>query len=279
MPVEPAVASLAIRQLMHGPRRDGRVIGTADGMVLAEFGGVTSEPRVIVIAAPGAVRLPNSITTPAAPLNVPPGIHVRAGEDRLTLAGITVAPRRWWDPVPMLGPLSRARLDHGATTLARICGQSQHAPGLPGHNGPAALAACCAEGDLASAAEHAESLVGLGPGLVPAGDSVLCGVLLALRLLGGTIPGGTRPVWLAGWLSATVTAYARERTIPLGASILHCAARGQAAAEVSAVLHALAGDEPVEPTARKLANGNPWMTDIAWGIVAGCRAAQVLSVS
>ncbi|MGD0558923.1 MAG: DUF2877 domain-containing protein [Streptosporangiaceae bacterium] len=279
MHVEPAVASLAIRELMHGPRRDGRVIGTADGMVLAEFGGVTSEPRVIVIAAPEAVRLPNSVTTPAVPLNAPPGTHVRAGDERLTIAGITLAPLRWWDPVPVLGPLSRARLDHGATTLARICGQSQHAPGLPGHNGPAALAACCAEGDLASAAEHAESLVGLGPGLVPAGDSVLCGMLLALRLLGGAIPGGTKPVWLAGWLSATVTAYARERTIGLGASVLHCAARGQAPAEVSAVLHGLAGDEPVEPAARKLQSTGSWLADIAWGIVAGCRAAQVLSVS
>ncbi len=279
MHVEPAVASLAIRELMHGPRRDGRVIGTADGMVLAEFGGVTSEPRVIVIGAPHAVRLPNSVTTPAVPLNAPPGTHVRAGDERLTIAGITVAPLRWWDPVPVLGPLSRARLDHGATTLARICGQSQHAPGLPGHNGPAALAACCAEGDLASAAEHAESLVGLGPGLVPAGDSVLCGMLLALRLLGGAIPGGTRPVWLAGWLSATVTAYARERTIPLGASTLWCAARGQAPAEVSALLHGLAGDEPVEPAARKLQSTGSWLADIAWGIVAGCRAAQVLSVS
>jgi hypothetical protein len=277
--VQPAVASLAIRDLLHGPHRDGRVIGTADGMVLTEFGGAAGEPRVVVIATAERVRLPNSVTTPAAPLSAPPGTHVHAGNEHLVVAGITIAPRRWWDPVPVVGPLSRARLDHGATTLARLCGQSQHAPGLPGHTRPATLAGCCAAGDLASAVEHAEALVGLGPGLVPAGDGVLCGLLLALRLLGGAIPGGTKPVWLADWLSAAVTAYARDRTVPLGASMLHCAARGQAPAEVSAVLHGLAGEEPAEPAARKLLGSAPWMADIAWGIVAGCRAAQVLSVS
>jgi hypothetical protein len=275
--VQAAVASLAIRELLHGPNRDGRVIGVTDGMLLAEFGGAAGEPRVIVVAAPDSVRLPNSVT--AVVPRPTSGAHVRAGDGRLTLPDVALVPRRWWDPVPVVGPLSRARLDHGATTLARVCGQTQHAPGLPGHSGPSALAACCAAGDLASAAEHAESLVGLGPGLIPAGDGVLCGILLALRLLGGAIPGGTRPVWLAGWLSAAVTTYARDRTVPLGASILHCAARGQAPAEVTAVLRGLAGEEPAEPAARKLLGASPWMSGIAWGLVAGCRAAQVLSVS
>ncbi len=103
---------------------------------------------------------------------------------------------------------------------------------------------------------------------------------------GGAIPGGTRAVWLAGWLSAAVTSYARQRTTPLAASLLACASRGQAAAEVSAVMHGVAGEEPVEPAARKLlavdpAGQSPGLAaaDIAWGLVAGCRAAQVLSVS
>ena len=62
---------------------------------------------------------------------------------------------------------------------------------------------------------------GLGPGLVPSGDSVVSGVLLALRLLGGAISGGTRAVWLANWLSASVTCDAAQRTTTLGASLLH----------------------------------------------------------
>lgn len=275
----PAAASLAIRDLLHGPRRDGRVIGAADGMLLAEFAGAAGEPHVVAIAGPDTVRLPNSVVTGTAPLDAQPGAHVQAGDGRLTVADTSVLPRRWWDPVPVVGPLSRSRLDHGAAVLARICAQSQHAPGLDGQHAPAALAVCCASGDLAGAVEQAESLIGLGPGLVPAGDGVLCGLLLALRLLGGALSGGTRAVWLADWLSAAVTEYARERTIALGASLLHCAARGQAPAEVGAVLHGLAGEEPVELAARKLLASGPWMADVAWGVVAGCRAARLLSVS
>ena len=138
-------------------------------------------------------------------------------------------------------------------------------------------------GDLAGVVEQAERLVGLGAGIVPGGDGVLCGLLLALRLLGGAIPGGTRAVWLADWLSAAVTSYATERTTPLAASLLHCASRGQAPAEVAAVLRGVAGEDPVEPAARRLlaarTAGAVGTADLAWGLVAGCRAAQELSVS
>jgi hypothetical protein len=186
----------------------------------------------------------------------------------------------------VFGPLSRGRLDHGAAILGKVCAQATPGPTMASHSAVKALAACCASGDLAGAVEQAELLVGLGPGIVPGGDGVLCGMLLALRLLGGAIPGGTRAVWLAGWLSAAVTSYARQRTTPLAASLLTCASRGQAAAEVSAVLHGVAGEEPVEPAARKLLAVDPagpaaglGVADLAWGLVAGCRAAQVLSVS
>jgi hypothetical protein len=151
--------------------------------------------------------------------------------------------------------------------------------GLDGHDGPASLAACCAAGDLAGAVELAESLVGLGPGLMPSGDSMVSGLLLALRLLGGATAGGTRPVWLADWLGAAVTCYAEQRTTPLAAALLHCAARGQAAEEVSAVLRGFAGQEPVEPAARRLlAAGQESGAELTWGLMAGCRAALALSV-
>src|SRR6478752_5054396 len=104
------------------------------------------------------------------------------------------------------------------------------------------------------------------------------GVLRALRLLGGAISGGTRAVWLANWLSAAVTCDAAQRTTTLAASLLHCAAKGQAAAEVSAVLLGMAGQEPLEPAASRLLAA-PQGVDLAWGLVAGCRAALLLSVS
>jgi hypothetical protein len=291
----PGTASLAVRELLHGPRRTGRVVAITEGTIMAEFPHAEREPRVITISAPDALRLPNAIiagglatskVTEATPvanitiaangINTANSAHIGGGS--VSVAGLTVRARRWWDPSPVFGPLSRGRLVHGAAALSMAYAQADPGPGLADHPGPRALAACCARGDLAGAAERAESLVGLGPGIIPAGDGVVCGLLLALRLLGGAIPGGTRAVWLADWLSAAVTSYATERTTPLAASVLHCAARGQAAAEVAAVLRGVAGEDPVEPAARRLLASGFGAPDLAWGLVAGCQAAQTLSV-
>jgi hypothetical protein len=178
----------------------------------------------------------------------------------------------------VFGPLSRSRLDHGAGVLARHCQGASHLPGLAGHDAPARLAAACANGDLAGAVETAELLAGLGPGLVPSGDGIVCGMLLALRLLGGAISGGTRAVWLADWLGAAATCYADQRTTPLAAALLHCAAGGAAATEVAEVLLGMAGQEPLDRAASRLLTSVAG-ADLAWGLVAGCRAALMLSVS
>jgi Protein of unknown function (DUF2877) len=329
------IASLAVRDLLNGPRREGRVIATVRGSAFAEFPSAPYEPRVIALCGREAMRLPNAIiaveplilgptalpASPAlgtgsgqAPPSVPPAGSasmtdlivaaasprpvrgrqrepvVYAGGGMLRIGGLVVRGRRWWDPSPVFGPLSRTRLDHGATTLSRMitepagrAGEHASRPSMAGVPDVRTLAACCANGDLAGAVELAEILVGLGPGMLPGGDGVLCGMLLALRLLGGALPGGTRAVWLADWLSAAVTGYARQRTTPLAASVLHCASNGQAAAEVAAVLHGMAGDDALEPAVRTLLSGDPSgilaAADLAWGLVSGCRAAQVLSVS
>ena len=312
-PAEAAgIASLAVRDLLHGPQQAGQVLAVVQGMLVVAFPGAPREPRVMAISAPDAVRLPNAIiagipaaalavTVPAGPsassvtgplkalrkaakTTEPQDGAATAGGGWVRIGGtLNVQARRWWDPSPVVGPLSRERLDQGAAVLSRVCRQGTPGPALADHAATATLAACCAAGDLAGAVEQAEHLVGLGAGIVPAGDSVLCGLLLALRLLGGAISGGSRAVWLADWLSAAVTSYASERTTPLAASLLHCAARGQASAEAAAVLHGVAGEDPVEPAARRLltvkAAAALGTADLAWGMVAGCRAAQALSVS
>jgi hypothetical protein len=303
----PGIASLAVRDLLHGHHQAGRVLAVVQGTIIAEFPGARREPRVIAISAPDAVRLPNAIiaSIPAVPASTPApsAAHfpndtkdtktttktirassiVSTGGGTIRIGGLAVKARRWWDPSPVFGPLSRGRLDQGAAVLSRVCRQAVPGPTLADHDGARALSACCAAGDLAGAVEHAERLVGLGAGIVPGGDGVLCGLLLALRLLGGAIPGGTRAVWLADWLSVAVTSYASERTTPLAASLLHCAARGQGPAEAAAVLHGVAGEDPVEPAARRLLAARTaaavGTADLAWGLVAGCRAAQALSVS
>jgi Protein of unknown function (DUF2877) len=237
---------------------------------------------VIAISLPDAIRLPNAVITSRFPGlltgQLPTGMAAAAGQGYLSVGDLDVRIVRWWDPSPVFGPLSRARLDHGASVLARHYQAAEYPSGLAVTDGPAQLATCCATGDLAGAVEAAELLAGLGPGLVPSGDGVMCGMLLSLRLLGGAISGGTRAVWLADWLGAAATSYAHQRTTPVAAALLHCAASGQAAAEVSAVLHGMAGLEPLDPAASRLLTDTAG-ADLAWGLVAGCRAALMLSVS
>jgi hypothetical protein len=152
--------------------------------------------------------------------------------------------------------------------------------GLSGHATPKKLAAACLAGDLPHAVDAAERIVGLGPGLTPSGDDALAGLLLALRLLGGAVPGGGRAVWLADWLGAAVTAHACDRTTSLAATLLHCAARGQASVEAAAVLRGIAGQDPLVPAARRLlATGHTSGADLAWGLLLGCRAALALSAA
>jgi hypothetical protein len=274
--VTAGVASLAASDLLRGARRHGKVLAVLPGAIYLEFADAVPEPRVIAISPPDAIRLPNAIIS--GPWEARASAECWAGESRVVACGLDIRIVRWWDPSPVFGPLSRARLDHGCAVVARICSAAEPPPGLAGVDAPFQLASCCASGDLAGAVEAVEHLVGLGPGLVPSGDGVVSGVLLALRLLGGVISGGTRAVWLANWLSAAATFKAAQRTTTLAATLLHCAARGQAAAEVSAVLLGMAGQEPLEPAAARLlaaAQG----ADLAWGLVAGCRAALLLSVS
>ena len=283
-PAVSGVASIALHDVLRGPPRRGHVIAVVPGVIYLDFGESTAEPRVIALSASGTICLPNAIALKLSPGDLAAAASAQdpddtwAGNGRVTACGIEVQVRRWWDPCPVFGPVSRVRIEHGVSVLGRVYSSADSRPGLDGHDSPAALAACCAAGDLAGAVELAEGLVGLGPGLIPSGDSMISGLLLALRLLGGATVGGTRPVWLADWLAAAVTGYADQRTTPLGAALLNCAARGQAAEEVSAVLRGVAGQEPVEAAARRLlALGRASGTELTWGLMAGCRAALALS--
>jgi hypothetical protein len=326
------VASLAVREPLTGPPGQARIIAVSPAAIYLELPPSAPEPRVLVVAAAGPSRLPNAVGVArddlgrAAATAATSADEAWVGRGMVQAGELTVRVLRWWDPSPVLGPLSRVRVEQGAVALHRACtgpgpagtgpagagpagtgpaGPGQAGPGLAGpglanhslanhslanhslanHGAATALAACCAEGDLAGAVEAAEQLVGLGVGLVPDGDNMINGLLLALRLLGGAISGGTRAVWLADWLGAAVTSDAARRTTSLGATLLHCAAHGQASTEVSAVLHGLAGQEPLIPATRALlaagqalGTGPGTGAGLAWGLVAGCRAAAALAL-
>jgi hypothetical protein len=280
-PTLAGAASLGVRSALGGPRRHGRVIAVFPSAVYLRLDR-SAEPAVIALTASDAVRPPNAVVL-AVPTRQEPFRTVREGDethvgDGCALIGgrLRARVRRWWDPTPVLGPLSLARLSQGERALDTVTGPW----GLSGHEAPQRLADACVTGDLAQAVVAAERIVGLGPCLTPSGDDALAGLLLALRLLGGAVSGGGRAVWLADWLGAAVTAHACERTTSLAATLLHCAARGQASFEAAAVLRGIAGQDPLVPAARRLiATGHTSGADLAWGLLPGCRAALALSTA
>ncbi|TDD76546.1 DUF2877 domain-containing protein [Actinomadura rubrisoli] len=284
-PPTAGAASLALRPLLDPPRRPARVIAAFPSALYLEMRG-EREPRVLAVVTSDATRLPNAMVIVAARREQPfrlirEGGEAWVGDGRVEAGPLCVRVRRWWDPSPALGALRPAALTRGVHALETALGAAgMTGGGLAGHPDPALLAESCAAGDLAGAVEAAERIVGLGPGLTPSGDDILSGLLVSLRLVGGAVRPGESAVWLADWLGAAVTADAGTRTTALAATLLHCAASGGAGAEVAAVLSGVAGHEPVAPAVRRLlAVGHTSGADLAWGVLAGCRAALALTTS
>ncbi|GAA0556894.1 DUF2877 domain-containing protein [Actinomadura livida] len=291
-PPAAGAASLALRPLLDPPRRPARVIAVFPSALYLEMRG-GPEPRVLAVVTSDAHRLPNAVVLVATRREHPfravrEGGDALVGDGRVEADGLRVRVRRWWDPSPALGTLQPAALAAGVRSLeaaleAALDGAGMAGGGLAGHPDPVDLAAACAAGDLAGAVEAAERIVGLGPGLTPSGDDILCGLLVSLRLVGGAVRHG-RPVplhdavRLADWLGAAVTADAGTRTTALAATLLHCATAGGAGAEVAAVLRCVAGHEPPDTAVRRLlAVGHTSGTDLAQGVLAGCRAVLTLT--
>ncbi|TDD39435.1 DUF2877 domain-containing protein [Actinomadura sp. KC06] len=293
-PPAAGAASLALRPLLDPPRRAARVIAVFPAALYLEMRG-GPEPRVLAVVTSDAHRLPNSVVVVATRKEQPfrsirEGGDAWVGDGRVEAGPLHVRVRRWWDPAPVLGPVQASALAYGVRCLeaeladaGMLTGAGTAGGGLGDHPDPAALAECCAEGDLAGAVEAAERIVGLGPGLTPSGDDILCGLLVSLRSVGDALRHGRTAVWLADWLGAAVTADAGTRTTALAATLLHCAAAGGAGAEVAAVLRCVAGHEPQDALVtgqavrRLLAVGHTSGADLAQGILAGCRAALALS--
>src|SRR5690606_18033036 len=282
-PPAAGAASLALRPLLDPPRRPARGIAVFPSALYLEMRG-GPEPRVLAVVTSGAHRRPNAVVVGATRREHPfrgvrEGGEAFAGDGRVEADGLRVRVRRWWDPSPALGAMQPAALAEGGRALEdALAAAGASGGGLAGHPGPAELAEACAAGDLAGAVEAAERIVGLGPGLTPSGDDILCGLLVSLRLVGDAVRHGRRAVWLADWLGAAVTADAGTRTTALAATLLHCAAAGGAGAEVAAVLRGVAGHEPPAlPVRRLLAVGHTSGADLAQGVLAGCRAALALT--
>jgi len=226
-----------------------------EGRVLASFPKacyLQLPAGLVALVGPGAQQGPIHLTLdgflPAVPsgdrVSVSPD-GVMVGDGRVDLPGL----RQWRGELPPPDRVSEARplvLDALSGVAARCLV-------------PPARAAVARErvsrDDLEGAAV---ALAGAGPGLTPAGDDALAGILFACRALG---------------CDADLVAIARSaRTTTLSGAFLVWAARGQALASVHALLEAAAAGDArgAASAAASLGSvGHSSGADFAWGLCLG----------
>jgi len=139
-----------------------------------------------------------------------------------------------------------------------------------------ALARACAEDDPPAAVASAERLIGLGPGLTPAGDDFVGGAFFAHAVLGGAASTA------AGWARATVRvrAVAAARTHPISAVLLTDLLAGEGHEplhELAAALAAGAIPMAVGAAGRLSRIGHSSGWDLLAGFLAGVLGPQALA--
>lgn len=230
--VHPAAASSLSPSWLHGPPAPTRVVAVFDraAYLLREAASGEGERplaqgdgEVLPLLAPGALDLPGGLRVTSQAhlddLGLVVGDQVRVGRGQVHAPGSGLVVRRTWRPraVPSRALPSAARATARAAAQACLALVHDRLPvELPTDGG-------------ASAWSRPAELVGLGPGLTPAGDDLLCGVLLGLRA------GGREDERAALEQAVTVLL---GRTTVLSATLLRQAARGYAVPPVLDLLHA-----------------------------------------
>lgn len=118
---------------------------------------------------------------------------------------------------------------------------------------------------MTSARQHAKSIIGLGPGLTPAGDDFLVGLFAVLNLPGSPCCG-----WLGG--GKDVLSHAKQSTNAISLAALTAAAYGQVRESISRLIGTLICGTPAtlsESLDRVLAIGSTSGSDLVAGILAG----------
>jgi hypothetical protein len=235
-------ASTAVRDLLAGPPRPWRVLGVHPRCVYLLAGSeLVALESADAVGLPCAVRLA-VVGSDGVLTRVRRGDRAEVGGGVLRAGPVTVRVTRWWSPRPPRAGWSAARRE----TLARL---------LAGHPSPVP-----ADGEVGD-------LLGRGPGLTPAGDDLLAGLLVGLH----------HRSELRDPLAAEVARLARTRTTTLSATLLRHAAAGHAIPAVTAVADALAGagqDGDLEIALDRLLRvGDTSGAALAWGLLRAAREA------
>ncbi|CCG03289.1 DUF2877 domain-containing protein [Blastococcus saxobsidens] len=251
----PAAASTGVADLLRGPVRPARVLLTGPAAVYVQVTGERGGDVVGVLTS-DAARLPLGCVlfrpSNGRPLvGLPPGAPAEVGGGRIVIGELAVSAAAWWNPRPRLPGGRPALLPEGVRQLRNTLygdGMPHSAftlPGLPtGPGGPlAALRGAVRRADLEAALRTATRLIGLGPGLTPAGDDVMAGTIAGLVLLGH--PAAER-------FAAGVCSLAAGRTTELSRALLRHASAGRVSGEYAGVLQGLVGERPLAPAIERL---------------------------
>ena len=213
-------ASIWVHGQVAGPRRVAKVLHAGRNAVYVDLEGTC-----LAVLAARAVQVPCGVRTmlPALP-QVGPGDEVVVLDRSVELPGCEVLVTDVVDTtVPVLAPASAA---WGADRLARHAGSRLRSTRSAM---PAGALAQLASGDP----DSVTALLGLGPGLTPLGDDVLCGWLAAAV---------ARRHPALDELRSTVALHAAARTTTLSATLLGCASRGESVPDFRALLRGVASE-------------------------------------
>lgn len=243
-PTHPGAASTVLRGLLTGPDREARVLGSHRTCVYLQVGS-----EVLVIESADALGLPCAVrlgidSGSAALQGVRRTDPATVGRGVLAVGELNVRVARWWAPRRPRPGIDPQRLPALALSLA-------------GHPAPVPIDAPVTD------------LVGLGPGLTPAGDDVLAGMLVALHHADARRR-----------LAAQILPLAAQRTTALSTTLLNHAAEGYTLPALIDLADSVAGHAPAgalpDVVARLMEVGHSSGTAMAWGLLRGARVATAL---
>ena len=217
-PVSHCAASWLSSVLLDGPPRELAEAARTRMSVHYETGD--ERAPVLTLSTPGAVRLPSAVVTAVLP--GPGPVSVGAGQLRQGASCWRVT--RWWRPER---PCGLEPPDHDVSFLR---------PRVVPVDVPLPDATC---GSL-----RPTDLIGLGPGLTPAGDDLVAGALVAARATGDPRQ--------AAWRAATLRALDAGRTTAVSRALLHHACDGYATLELAGFLHAVCSGRDASTAAARL---------------------------
>jgi Protein of unknown function (DUF2877) len=263
----PAAASDAVAGTVGGEPSGATVLAVnAHACYLDVRGTLVAVTTAAASRMPCALRLAPGAPEPA--LWAGAGEPARVGRGLVVLPGRAVRVARWWSPIPAVPPVPAERVAGWVADVERVA-RAAGADLAP----PDGLLEALGGDDPALAVNVADGLIGRGLGSTPAGDDVVAGALVTLRLLPTA---GARRAWQAvgAALADHVRAVAPARTTWLSAALLRHAASGEPLGELADVLTSIAGQRPVTvPVRRLLAVGHTSGADLLTGLLVAARAA------